>query len=141
MHRDEVDARLAGRIGAGRGERLSRLDREIRRCQAEALGRVGEALDRLLDRLRAADRRLDRLGEEAAASPDGARDLRQRIEARNRLRDEMLRVRHHLIIQREALGLARQDPVEQCYPVPGRRIPPGQPGETGRVEGVERRAP
>ena len=42
MHRDEVDARLAGGVGAGRGERLSRLDREIRRCQAEALGRVRE---------------------------------------------------------------------------------------------------
>src|SRR5438094_735849 len=56
MHRDEVDARLAGGIGAGRGERLSRLDREIRRCQAEALGRVGEALDRLLARLAAGER-------------------------------------------------------------------------------------
>jgi hypothetical protein len=37
-----------------------------------------------------------------------------------------VRVRHHLIIQREALGLARQSPVEQCYPVPGRRSLPGR---------------
>ena len=51
---------------------------------------------------------------------------------RNRLRDEALRVRHQLIIQREALGLARQTPVEQCYPVPGRRRAPGLPDGQGR---------
>ena len=141
MTHDEVDERLAGGPGVGRGERLVRLDREITRCQAEALGRVGEELDRLLDRLRAADRWLDRLGEKAAASPDAARDLGRTIDARNRLRDEILRVRHHLIIQREALGFVRHGPVEQCYPVPARRIRSGPARETGRPEAPERRAP
>ena len=61
--------------------------------------------------------------------------IRAETEARNRLRDEAIRVRHHLIIQREALGLARQAPVEQCYPVPGRRRLPG-PGDRAREDAM-----
>jgi hypothetical protein len=43
-----------------------------------------------------------------------------------------VRVRHHLVIQREALGLVRHAPVEQCYPVPGRRHATESPDCRGR---------
>ena len=58
--------------------------------------------------------------------------MRSEIAIRNRLRDEAALVRHHLIIQREALGFARQTPVEQCYPVPERRRLPGPADGRGR---------
>src|SRR5262249_37805158 len=106
------------------GEALARIEHDIRRSQAEALGRVGEALDRVLDRLRAMDGWLDRVAAEAPASPPAARRLARETAVRNRLREEALRLRHRLIIQREAWGLVREAPVEECYPVPGRRPGP-----------------
>jgi hypothetical protein len=131
--------RAAGDGARERADRLATVEREIRRAQAEALGRTGERLQSLLDRLAAADRRLDALLLDVeAATVDvaeaGARAdrVRSELEARNRIRDESDRVRHHLIIQREALGLARQTPVEQCYPVPGRRPDPRPATHPGR---------
>ena len=106
------------------GEALARIEHDIRRSQAEALGRVGEALDRVLDRLRTMDGWLDRVAAEAPSSPSAARRLARETAVWNRLREEALRLRHHLIIQREALGLVREAPVEECYPVPGRRPGP-----------------
>jgi hypothetical protein len=100
------------------------VEQQIRQAQAEALGRTGERLQGIIDRLGRLDRHLDALLTGLGAAPGdpaGPEVIRAEIEARNRLRDEAVRVRHHLIIQREALGLARQSPVEQCYPVPTRR--------------------
>jgi hypothetical protein len=129
VRRDDL-VRAAGDQLRRRAERLAGVEKEIRHAQAEALGRTGERLQDLLDRLEALDRRLDALlpsGEAgASAAPTSPARLRSEMDARNRLRDEAVRVRHHLIIQREALGLARQSPVEQCYPVPGRRSLPGR---------------
>jgi hypothetical protein len=124
VRRDDL-VRAAGDQARRRAERLAGVEEEIRHAQAAALGRTGERLQDLLDRLEALDRRLDALlpsgDASATAAPSPPDRLRSETEARNRLRDEAVRVRHHLIIQREALGLARQNPVEQCYPVPGRR--------------------
>jgi hypothetical protein len=100
------------------------MEEEILQAQAQTLGRTGERLQRLLDRLATLDGYLDRLLAETGGPTDSAANadlVHTETEARNRLRDEALHVRHHLIIQREALGLARQTPVEQCYPVPARR--------------------
>ena len=85
--------------------------------------------ERILERLAGLDRRLDA----RLADPDNPESigLRLETEVRNRLRDDALRVRHQLIIQREALGLARQAPVEQCYPVPDRRRLPALPADGG----------
>ena len=116
--------RAAGDHARKRSDRLASVEEEIRHAQAEALGRTGERLQMILDRLATLDRRLDAT---EASSP--ADRLRSETETRNRLRDEAVRIRHHLIIQREALGLARQSPVEQCYPVPGRRSLPGRATE------------
>jgi hypothetical protein len=111
------------------------VEQEIRQAQAETLGRTGERLQAILARLAALDCRVNALLDEAAWAT-GARPLadlaRSEIESRNRLRDEAVRLRHHLIIQREALGLVRQTLVEQCYPVPGRRHAPGLPDGRGR---------
>ena len=112
------------RIGsAGRGEGVARVEEEIRRTQAEALGRVGEVLERLLEQLRVADRALDAVPESNLADPSARQRMADLglVVALNRLREEAARVRHHLIIQREAIGIARHAAVEQCYPVPERR--------------------
>lgn len=126
--RDDL-ARAAGRGAEVRAERLASVEQEIRRAQAEALGRVGECLQALLDRVAAMDRRLDVL--EAAggllAGADPTTLVHAELETRNRVRDEAARVRHQLVIQREALGLARHAAVERCYPLPARRRLPGGP--------------
>ncbi len=135
LRRDDL-ARAAGDRVRRRADRLATVDREIRQAQAEALGRAGERLQGILDQLTSLDRRLDarldaeapRRGGQAPEKP--LPDLE--IVTRNRLRDEALRVRHQLIIQREALGFARHTPVEQCYPVPGRRRGPGAANGRGR---------
>ena len=77
------------------------------------------------------DRRLDERTE-TGRDPTEAYLVRSDLAIRNRLRDEAARVRHHLIIQREALGFSRQTPVDQCYPVPERRRLPGPAGGRGR---------
>jgi hypothetical protein len=119
LRRDDL-VRAAGGADLARVERLATVEREIRQAQAEALGRTGERLQGLLDRLARLDRRLDALLDDVDGRA-GSSQVRLETDARNRLRDDALRVRHQLIIQREALGLARQAPVEQCYPVPERR--------------------
>jgi len=119
--------RATGALAARRGDALGRVEREIRQSQAEALGRVGERLEALLERLAALDRDLDAATARGGGA-GGAEALRVRLAARNALRAEALRIRHWLIIQREALGLARHLAVEQCYPVPGPRCAPAAAG-------------
>jgi hypothetical protein len=131
LRRDDL-ARAAGNRDGRRADRLGSTEREIRQAQAEALGRTGERLQRILDQIAALDRRLDELGRAGRGSADP--DLVDaETAARNRLRDEAARVRHHLIIQREALGLPRHAPVEQCYPVPARRRVPAPTPDPGRT--------
>lgn len=104
-----------------RGESLRKIEEEIRQAKAEALGRAGERLECALAELAELDRRLDRLV--AAAGPDPGRDgrLLRETEARNRLRDQAVRLSQQLKIQREAIGLVRHTLVEAQYPVPPRR--------------------
>jgi hypothetical protein len=125
LRRDDL-VRADGDRTRRRSERLATVDREIRQAQAEALGRTGERLQGILERLARLDRRLDAIPEDEWTGDPPS--LRGEIEARNRLRDEALHVRHQLIIQREALGIPRHTPVEQCYPVPDRRRGPGAAG-------------
>jgi transposase len=116
----------------GPADRLARVERELQQARAEALGRTGERLQTLLDQVAALDRQLDAmLAEPGPAS--GASRLASELDARNRLRDQAMQVRQQLVIQREAVGLRRQAPVEQCYPVPKRRQLPGPAGDQGRA--------
>jgi hypothetical protein len=135
LRRDDL-VRAAGGPDRSRADRLATVEQDIRRAQAEALGRTGERLQQILDRLAGLDRRLDALlaeGDGDRASLARADLVQSETEARNRLRDEAARVRHHLIIQREALGLPRHAPVEQCFPVPARRRVPGPTPDRGRT--------
>jgi hypothetical protein len=134
LRRDDL-VRAVGDRERSRADRLASVEQEIRQAQAEALGRTGERLQGILDRLAGLDRRLDALPAEPGArtgAPAESDIARAEIECRNRLRDEAVRVRQQLIIQREALGFARQTPVEQCYPVPALRSVPRPPDDPGR---------
>jgi len=125
-------ARAGADTGQGRTDRLAKVERELQQARAEALGRTGERLQGILDRLNALDRRIDALLAASGASV-GSDSLGSELDARNRLRDEAMRVRQQLMIQREAVGLARQTSVEECYPVPDRRRLPGAAGDRGRA--------
>ncbi len=104
-----------------RAESVRKIEEEIRRAKAEALGRAGERLEAVLAELVELDRRLD--GWLVQAGPEARRDPRfaSEMEARNRRRDEAARLHEQLIIQREAIGLVRHALVEAWYPVPPRR--------------------
>jgi hypothetical protein len=132
LRRDDL-VRAAGNRNGRRADRLATVERELRQTQAEALGRTGERLRDLLERLAQLDCRLDALRPDASGPGVDANRVRAEVEIRNRLRDEAMRMRHHLIIQREALGFVRPGSVEQCYPVPGRRPVPGPAVEQGRT--------
>ncbi len=117
---EALQSAVTGLAGT-RGARLARVERDIRQAQAEALGRVGEVLDRVLARLREADRRLDALVDAGAGAPSGREMTAVQLAARDRLWREAARIRQNLVIQREALGIGRHGPVAQCYPLPARR--------------------
>jgi hypothetical protein len=123
-------ARAGADAGQGRADRLAKVERELQQARAEALGRTGERLQGILDRVAGLDRRLDALLDEPGASA-GSDLIGSELDLRNRLRDDAMRVRHQLIVQREAVGLAQQAQVEQCYPVPERRRLP-EPGNRWR---------
>ncbi len=89
------------------------LEQEIVQEIAGALGRTAAKLDHALLLLELAARDLD------AAADDGERAAcAARFEAR---RADALRARHELVIHREAVGIRRNDVLEQLYPVPPRR--------------------
>jgi hypothetical protein len=112
---------VSGPGPASRAESLRRVEAEIRRAKAEALGRLGERLDAVLAALAAHDEGFDRLLAEADRSRDREPRLRHALELRNRLREEACRLVQHLIIQREAIGLLSHASVLERYPVPPTR--------------------
>ncbi len=104
-----------------RAESVRRIEADIRRARAEALGRAGERLEAALREVAEADRRLDRLI--AALGAGAARDprVRQEAAARERARAVAVELDRQLRIQREAVGLSRHAAVEERYPIPPRR--------------------
>lgn len=113
------------------------VESEIRKEKAEALGRVGERLERGLQELEAFRRELLGL---VLASRQTVRDGEERFPAEidqklaeyARLREQAKALRHSLIIQREAVGLSRHEDVDRQYPLPGPLMPPSatrHPGE------------
>lgn len=96
-----------------REESLRRINQEIAREKAEALGRAGEQVQRLLDELAALASQLDQL--EGVASPEILAPAEQRHEA---LRRRALEARRRLMIQREAVGFRRHALVTELFAVP-----------------------
>ncbi len=95
-----------------RSEGIERIEREIAREKAAALGRAGERLERAMaetDAIAAAVR--------GASDPETEARLRRAYaDARRRA----LEARLALLIQREALGLRRHAVVDQQFPEPPR---------------------
>jgi hypothetical protein len=101
-----------------KGEGFRRLEEEVRRARAEALGRAGERLEDGLARLAALDRQVDVVWHEPEEAPGREARLAAVAAARARVRAEVVRLRQHLLIQREALGLRRHVVVDELYPLP-----------------------
>ena len=92
---------------AARG--LARIQDEIASEKAAALSRIAGTLETLLADLR-------RIAYAAAA---GGPDERPRTLARHReVREQALRWRWYLEVQREAVGLTRHEDLETLYPIP-----------------------
>ena len=96
-----------------REESLRRINQEIAREKAEALGRAGEKLERLLDALAALASQLQQM--EGSASPEVVAQAERRYVA---LRIQALEARRYLMIQREAVGFRRHALVTELFAVP-----------------------
>jgi hypothetical protein len=96
-----------------RGEGLAKIEEEIRREKAAALGRAGERLETALTAVAALGRAVD-------AEADPARRavlLGDYEDARRRASH----ARTMLLIQREAIGLRQHRDVDRTFPEPPRR--------------------
>ncbi|MBI5166669.1 MAG: hypothetical protein HY998_02850 [candidate division NC10 bacterium] len=113
-------------------EGYEKLEAEILKEKAEALGRTEEHLDSSLKALKELEATIDLLEEELRkmavpfrSSPDldvQKHALRERVKDEikkfNTLREQALRYRHYLIIQREALGFGKHPDFDRLYPIP-----------------------
>jgi len=104
-----------------RGEGLRRVEEEIAREKAAALGRAGERLSRALEDIARIAARLP-----GTVGAERERLLLEYDEAWVRAREARLA----LLIQREALGLRRHAVVDELFPEPPRR-----PAAAARPEG------
>ncbi len=114
-------------------EGLARVQAEIAREKAEALGRAGARIAetiRALHLLRDEVAALETGRESPAGVPDPMRSARQRRAEYEALRRTAERYSQYLIIQREAMGFRKHGDVERLYPLPG-PLPAarGEPGE------------
>jgi hypothetical protein len=96
-----------------RAETHRRIEEEIRREKAAALGRAGELLDEILREVAEIARQLD-----AATDPAERARLHDDYE---RARGRARAARYALLIQREAIGLRSHRAVDQLFPEPPRR--------------------
>jgi len=96
-----------------RREGFEKLEEEIAREKAAALGRAGERLDAALEEARA-------LGEALDAEVDPER-RRARLRAYEDARRRAEFARMMLLVQREAIGLRHHRVVDQQFPEPPRR--------------------
>jgi len=103
-HLDMVRARVDPAVAQ------EELEREIVREIAAALGRSAEKVERALARLDNSRRAVD-----AARDAD---ECTRATAAYEELRREALRVRHDLLIHREAVGIRRNEALETLYPIP-----------------------
>ena len=102
------------------GEGVRRVEEEIRREKAAALGRAGERLEEALREVSALGRGLD------AATGATRESVFAAYEAARRRAEH---ARLALVIQREAAGIRRHAVVDQQFPAPPRRRRPAPPDE------------
>jgi hypothetical protein len=103
------------------GEALARVESEIRKERAEALGRAGERLALALRSLCLMRDEVYALESGRARPADGADPaeaaVRRRIEY-SALRQAAQRYRYYLVVQREAVGFRKHGDVDRLYPIP-----------------------
>jgi hypothetical protein len=90
-----------------------RIEEEIRREKASALGRAGERLEAALGELALIDAALDRVTDST--------ERERLIERHEAARARASRARFALLIQREAIGVHHHAVVDQLFPEPPRR--------------------
>ncbi len=101
---------------------LEKIDSEIRKEKAEALGRAGERLERAIRDLEMAGRELMQIWASIPSCQQQEAHLEAGMQEKwdqyFRLARHVQILRHHLIIQREAVGLRRHEDVDWQYPLP-----------------------
>jgi hypothetical protein len=105
---------------------LAALRAELMAEAAAALGRAEQRVLAELDRLRWLGESIDQLETKPAATQSGVDPPRReplalRVDAFNRQRQIAQRRLWELMVQREALGLYRNDILAELYPIPPRR--------------------
>lgn len=118
-----------------REESLRRTNQEIVREQAEALGRAGEQVERLLWELATLASELQ--GMEGVACPEAVAQTERRYAA---LRARALEARQRLMIQREAVGFRRHALVTELFAVPPSRTPGARGGRSAGTPPVPSRS-
>lgn len=115
---------------AGKG--LARVQAEIEREKAEALGRVGGRLETAIRALRLVRDEVEALESGRATPADSlgpGEAVRRRRAEYAALREQARQSQHFLIVQREAMGFRKHADVHRLLPVPG---PLGGPHAGGR---------
>jgi hypothetical protein len=90
-------------------ESLSRIQDEINAEKAAALSRIAGTLEGLLAELR-------RIAAEAASA--ASRERERSVARHQEVREQALRYRWYLEVQREAIGLTGHEALDALYPVP-----------------------
>ena len=104
--------RLKARVDVAQAQ--SSLEKEIVAEMAAALGRAEDKLNAALLRLELAGKELD------TAAPDERPPRAIVFDAR---RADALQARWELVIQRESVGIVRNEVIERMYPIPPRARP------------------
>lgn len=107
---------------ASAGEGLARVQAEIEKEKAEALGRAGGRLEGAIRALRLIREEVEALeaGRATPADPmEPAEAVGRRRAEHAALRRQARLYHHYLIVQREALGFRKHGEVDRLYPVPG----------------------
>ena len=102
---------------------IDQIESEIRKEKAETLGRAGERLEQALLEIEGMRREILSLAEKGRVPTNEDREqlrlqIAERLAEHARLCEEATRLRHTLIIQREAVGLWRHEDVDRQYPMP-----------------------
>ncbi len=87
--------------------------------EQEIIAEMASALGRAEDKVNAALLRMELAAAAVATAADETQRRLRRL-AFNARRDEALRARWELVIQRESVGLRRNDVLEALYPIPPR---------------------
>jgi hypothetical protein len=92
--------------------------KELQEERAAALARISRRLERLIEQCEATRERIAHRGDTDRSDEDRARDLA----AYRELREQAVKYRWYLEVQRDAIGLRNHQRLDEFY-----RIPPEQP--------------